>query len=209
MSDDLQRLIHTISQSGTPSELNSESLAVDAITSAMTTNGPLMFSKFPKFSTISKRSRVATFVAAGVIGFGGVAAAGPALLEQVESPDEVVVETTEVTEPSTTDVETPSTTEVVETPTTEPEDTTPPTSESTDDDGPETTIDDDDSPSVDDPDTEFDENDCEDGNHGKTVSSVARTPGRSSDDVTEAAHWSYGKHDSDDDDDEDGEKDKS
>lgn len=218
MSDDIQRLIETLSQAGTSAELDAESLAVDAIASAMTTNGTPMISKY------SKRARVASFITAGVIGFGGVAAAGPAVLDQISPSDdteEVVVddsvpETTEVEVTETTEVEdtTPSTTEVEEdedvTETSVADDDDVDDESDADDDGEDVDAVDVSTPKVDDPTTAFNEEECADGNHGKTVSSVARTEGRSSDDVRDAAHSKCGKDkpaDHDDDDADDGDDD--
>jgi hypothetical protein len=124
----------------------------------------------------SRRARVAAFVAAGVIGFGGVAAAGPggpfALTESDDTTttSDVTTTTSEVT---TTTIEMTTTTIEVTTTTSEPVEQ---------DDAPITQtvieeIDDADDETLDgdpDPDTEFDESKCLEGNHGKTVSAAAR-----------------------------------
>ena len=164
MSDDIQRLVESLNRPGQPAELGSESHAVDALASALTVKDTKMTPR------LTRKARVASFVAAGIIGFGGVAAAGPAVMDQIDGTPESPVATDE---PVTTDepVMTDASADAEE-------------------------ID------LDDPDTDFDENECADGNHGKTVSSVARSDGRTSQDVVDAAQSSCGKDKSDDGDDD-------
>ena len=82
VSDDIQRLVESLRSPGTPSELGSESLSVDALVSALTTK------ETPMTPRLTGKARVASFIAAGIIGFGGVAAAGPKVLDLTsdESP---------------------------------------------------------------------------------------------------------------------------
>ena len=119
--------------------------------------------------------RVVAVVAASLIGMGGIAAAGAATLRPardtgaIRTTDTTIPETTipETTVPETTTTVPETTTTVPETTTTVPETTIPETTI------PETTVPDAE-PLVDDPATEFDETQCADGNHGATVSSIAK-----------------------------------
>jgi hypothetical protein len=212
VNDDISNLVNSLRQAGTERELLEKSSAVDTIVSATTIESTSMTPRF------TRKARIASFVAAGIIGFGGVAAAGPAVMDQIggdDTPETVVDETvTTDAESATTEPEVTTTTEADETVTTEPEpelevttttdvettttdvETTPTTDVAgdADEDG-EAVL-------VDDPDTEFDETECAEGNHGKTVSSVARTAGRTSEDVVDAAQSSCGKDDKSDDGDE-------
>jgi hypothetical protein len=172
--DDLDDLFGQLRSPATPAELAAERDVVELMATAHpSSKATTMFT--------SRRARVATLIAAGIIGFGGVAAAGPAaynLLETdppVDEPEpvtepevevEVEVEVEKVTEPEVEgEPEEKSGEDVVDTGeeqvATDPEDPTLTA---------ETPI-----PGVDDEDTLFDEaNDCKLGNHGKTVSAAAR-----------------------------------
>ena len=67
--DDLDSLLGPLREPATPAELASERAMIDLMTTSHRhAKGTIMFS--------SRRARVATLIAAGVIGFGGVAAAG-------------------------------------------------------------------------------------------------------------------------------------
>ena len=93
MSDfeDLDDVFGALRSPATPSELSGETGMVDLMASHhRATKGSTMFT--------SRRSRVAVLIAAGVIGFGGVAAAGPGGFDLLDS--EPVVDTTTT---STTD----------------------------------------------------------------------------------------------------------
>ena len=95
MSDDIQRLVESLRSPGLESELRGESFAVDAIASTMTAKDASMNNRF------SKKARVASFIAAGIIGFGGVAAAGPAAMELVVGTDDMDEEPIAIEEEST------------------------------------------------------------------------------------------------------------
>ncbi len=95
--DDLDSLLGPLREPATPAELASERAMIDLMTTSHRhAKGNIMFS--------SRRARVATLIAAGVIGFGGVAAAGGGGLDldnlapqeveevEVEEVDEVEVE---------------------------------------------------------------------------------------------------------------------
>ncbi|MGB9345303.1 MAG: hypothetical protein WCA90_04665, partial [Ilumatobacteraceae bacterium] len=84
--DELDGLLGRLRQPATPAELASETKTVDLMaTTHRHAKGTTMFS--------SRRTRVATIIAAGLIGFGGVAAASPTLV----GPDDIdkYVEATE------------------------------------------------------------------------------------------------------------------
>ncbi len=123
----------------------------------------------------SRRARVATFVAAGVIGFGGIAAASPGGPFALTGSDDTTTTTdvTTTTSDVTTTSEVPTTTSDVTT-------TTSTAEVVLEDDASitrsmiEETVEADDATLADDPDTDFDQTTCLDGNHGKTVSAVAR-----------------------------------
>lgn len=221
--DPLDALFEDLRQPATASELAGESTAVDAaVTAMMSTKGTSMH-----LLSNSRRLRVASFVAAGIIGFGGVAAAGPAVYDTVAGGDEPQTDQPVddgVDEPSDS-VETTVApeTSVVETTTAPsvPENDDPeldPVLATTDDEVDVAIDDEDDAVTtsvalVDDPDTEFDETTCAEGNHGQTVSSIAHEtpsgPGKGQI-VSEAAHSSCGKldkHDESDDDESDHESD--
>lgn len=225
VSDPIDQLSSALRQPGTADELADEALAVDAIASAMTTtNGSTMPLQIAQRA--GRKARVASFIAAGIIGFGGVAAAGPAVVDLVDDNENDAVETNDAPAPDMPDLDgavvvvsdVPSTdvpntevptTEVSEEPdapvtTSEPEAPTTDVTTTTevaqdddesDDDAGETV--------VDNPDTAFDETECAEGNHGKTVSSVARSEGRSAEDVRDAAQSDCGKKDKTDDDSDD------
>jgi hypothetical protein len=218
--DPLDALFDDLRQPATPSELANESNAIDALlTTMMPPKGSSM-----RLLSDSRRLRVASFVAAGILGFSGAAAAGPAVYdtvtggeepkteESVEEPSDTVVDTTMATE--TTETETTTTSSVPD----NDDSVVDPVVATTDgeideldevdevdevDEG--TTI----VELVDDPDTEFDETTCAEGNHGQTVSSIAHEtpsgPGKGQI-VSEAAHSSCGKadkHDKESDDESD------
>jgi len=211
--DELDGLLDRLRQPATPAELASETEMVDLMaTTHRHAKGTTMFS--------SRRARVATLIAAGVIGFGGVAAAGPAVVgpddideyvatmaEQTEADVDEDIET-EVDEDIDVEVDEETTTTV-----TNPQETTTKTVDvdantfaaaiepvEAVEGGENTTT------TIEDPypDTDFNEAYCvggEDGNHGQTVSAVARDDrevlpeavwGTS---VTDAAHSMCGKFD--------------
>ena len=174
MNDELDHIMGALRSPATSDELAGESVIVDRMYHAHESKGPTMFT--------SRRTRVATRVAAGVLGFGSVAAAGPAAMqmltdqdqdqEQQEQPPapedgEVVVEQPEDDEEDGEEVvedgeedgeEAKEAAEEVEIVAEEAEDDTEKALEL-----------------VDDPATDFfDESQCLPGNHGKTVSAVAR-----------------------------------
>jgi hypothetical protein len=194
-SNDLDALLAALRSPAQPDELADESVAVHAMSNAFHTaasapsKGALTMITTNRFLS-SRRARVAILVTVGVIGVGSVAAAGPAVLNIGGSDPHVVPAVDDSTTTSTTSTTTSTTSTTMVPETTMPPETTLP---------PETTV----APGtpvvpttqVDDPNTDFNENDCADGNHGKTVSSVAQTPGRTSSDVRDAAHSSCGKDD--------------
>jgi hypothetical protein len=172
--DDLDTVFGPLRSDATPDELAGESSIVDAMArNHRTTKGSTMFS--------SRRARVAAFVAAGVIGFGGVAAAGPggplsvtdsdapAIEEEPEIIEEEIVEE----EPELVEEEIVDEPEIVEEePVEEEPEVVEPESAIE-----EITVDEADAAELprDDPDTYFREDlHCLEGNHGKTVSAAAR-----------------------------------
>ena len=172
--DDLDDILGPLRSAATPAELAGESSIVDAMArNHRTTKGSsTMFS--------SRRARVAAFVAAGVIGFGGVAAAGPGGPLSLTGSDD----TTTTSEATTTTVEeVVEEIEVEETTTTtevQPEEDLTITRSAVEEivDEQEVVEEDEevvDEPARDDPNTYFREDlYCLDGNHGKTVSAAAR-----------------------------------
>jgi hypothetical protein len=200
MSDfeDLDDVFGALRSPATPSELSGETGMVDLMTSHhRATKGSTMFT--------SRRARVATLIAAGVIGFGGVAAAGPGGLGVGRGGPGVTTTTEAIDVTTTTEVvEVTTTTEAVEVTTTtgviEDESLQRTAAVVVEEEigGAENP--------AEDPDY------CvEEGNHGKTVSEVARglIPGV---EVREAAQSSCGKDQDeneavDDDTDESGEVD--
>ncbi len=215
--DSLDALFDELRQPATASELAGESNAVDAaVTALMSTKGTSM-----QILSSSRRLRVASFVAAGIIGFGGVAAAGPAVYDTVAGdnapdteepagePSTTVVATTLAPEQSVTETTTTSSVLLNEDPETESDvdsDIDPvPVAIDVEVNEATTTV-----ALIDDPDTKFDETTCAEGNHGQTVSSIAHEtpsgPGKGQI-VSEAAHSSCGKDDKHDDESDDDESD--
>jgi hypothetical protein len=204
--DRLQALFDALAQPATPSELADEAQTVDVVARAISVSkGSTM-----QIPSNSRRLRVASFLAAGIIGFGGVAAAGPAVFDSVTGADDATsvnlvapstvpeVSLRETTVP-TTKPEATTTTDPEATTTTEPEATTSAVAAATggvSDDEPSADGEASVTELVDDPDTDFDETECAPGNHGKTVSSVAQAtpngPGKGAI-VSEAAQSSCGK----------------
>ena len=217
MTDPLDHLIHVLRSPAAPNELDGMEAAIDALHQAMIENLEPMMSptSTPPLSPVGRRRRmpVATLIAAGVLGFAGVAAAGPGGLlsdNGSEAPaasvpsDPFISTGTTVPATSTPDTSTPDTSaSETTTPTTDSDhDGTGTTSAPLSDDTTETSTADTTADSlVDDPATAFDETECAEGNHGKTVSSVAHAvepgPGHGAA-VSEAAHSSCGKQNSDD-----------
>jgi hypothetical protein len=211
--DDLDEVLGPLRSVARPAELSQERVMVDLMVNAhRTAEGKRMFT--------SRRARVATLVAAGVLGFGGMAAASPSLgggsseptfepmiVQQEEPPtgtvepeptDTVEPEPTDTVEPEPTDTVEPEPTDTVEP---EPTDTVEPEEEKVE---PES-----DAVPIDDPTTGFfNELNCAEGNHGKTVSAVARGDsdflekyamdnGGTTPSVNDAARSSCGKTDRD------------
>lgn len=189
--DEFDSLLGTLREPATPAELASERAMVDLMVKTQCNpKGNIMFS--------SRRTRVATFIAAGVLGFGGVAAAGGLRSSDAVPPVDVPA----VAHENEIEVEITTTTAAVD-----------------DDDAVDETdvvdaVDDDDAVDVaevtpavvqkpnagaDDLDTEFDENTCLPGNHGKTVSAVAHGDDErfTGVEVRDAAHSQCGKTDAD------------
>ena len=192
--DEFDSLLGTLREPATPAELASERAMVDLMVKTQCNpKGNIMFS--------SRRTRVATFIAAGVIGFGGVAAAGGLRSSDAVPPVDVpaVAHENEI-EVDDVEVEITTTTAAVD-----------------DDDAVDDAVDDDDAvdetddvaevappvgqepnAGVDDLDTEFDESTCLPGNHGKTVRAVAHGDERFTGvEVRDAAHSQCGKTDAD------------
>jgi hypothetical protein len=203
MSDPLDDLLQTLRSPARPAEHTRRDADVDAMHHA------LLDASEPAMPRPAARRRlpVATVIAAGILGFAGVAAAGPGGFFSADAPDpststvpetSTAPSTTETTiEPTTT--EATSTTESVST--TVPGNAAEPATSATEDAPDGTTAD---APLVDDPDTEFDETQCADGNHGRTVSSVAQSVEPGPDHgaaVSEAAQSSCGKQGDEADDD--------
>jgi hypothetical protein len=197
-SDDLDDVFGPLRSSATTPELANEAVAVDAMAHAHNA------SKGRITMLNSRKARVATLIAAGIIGFGGVAAAGPGGFQSLEVPDGDSVETTiattvpddpeEIEEPETTTETTEVPESSVVTTTDAPAVQAAQKEEAEDVDVPV-------APLEDDPDTAFNEETCLDGNHGKTVSAAARGDddfeGENTDgsdvEVRDAAHSSCGK----------------
>ena len=162
-------------------ELSQESATVDLMVNAHRTSEG-------KHMLTSRRARIATLVATGVLGFGGMAAASPDLggndpeVEKAiveESVEEQVVEVPVAEEPI---VEEPVVEEELETE--EPETEEPVVEVPAEPLPPKNDLD---------TDSGLLKFPCKEGNHGKTVSAVAHgdIPGVS---VTDAAHSSCGKN---------------
>jgi hypothetical protein len=201
---ELDKIIGALRSAANASEMAGEDAALDAMASTLAATPTTVR------SIGSPRSlRVVAVVAASLIGMGGIAAAGAGTFRPADDRGEIrgtdtVVDTTipDTTIPDTTIPDT-----VVDT-------TIPDTVVDTTIPGPETTVanllaeplvDEPllDEPLVDDPATEFDETQCAEGNHGATVSSIAREtppgPGHG-DAVSIAAQSSCGKNAAPDDD---------
>ena len=167
--DDLDDVFGPLRSAATDAELAGERSHVDAMARQhRRQKGHIMFS--------SRRARVATFVAAGVMGFGGIAAAGQGG-PLSRSGGGGTTTTTTTTEVTTTTSEAPTTTSEVTTTTSEVQldDAALITQDALITQSLIEELPAADSPElVDDPDTEFDETRCLEGNHGKTVSAVAR-----------------------------------
>ncbi len=193
---DLDAVFGPLRGAATADELVGRAEAVDAMTHVLVESNDRM-----SIMKVSRRTRVATLIAVGVIGFGGVAAAGPGGFIGNDDADiaDVDTVTTEAEQPVTTEAEQAVTTEAAPTTATEvptppeaeavsePEEAQNPTESTEQAAGSEFAL-------VDDPATVFDETMCLPGNHGATVSAVARgelvIDGI---DVTDAAHSSCGK----------------
>jgi hypothetical protein len=170
---DLDDVFGPLRSAARPAELERESATVDLMVHAhRTVEGKHMFT--------SRRARIATLVAAGVLGFGGMAAASPNLSELLttDQPADEPIEEPAVEEPV---VEEPVIEEpVVEEPIVEePAGEEPILGEVEIEEAvveavPEAEAPTDVVPLEDDPDTDFREDFCIPGNHGKTVSAVAR-----------------------------------
>ena len=184
--NDPDDVVDALRAPATTAELADQSAVVELMANACLTNAHTS-ARRTSMTSISRRTRVATLIAAGVIGFGGVAAAGPGGLDVLPAGSdgtESTEETEEVgtTVSTTTDV---TTTTMADDPAEEVEERQGVEVESSEEAGatgegvavevvellPERR---------DNPDTAFDEKYCatdEDGNelnHGKTVSAVAR-----------------------------------
>jgi hypothetical protein len=178
---ELDRVIGALRSPATAPELAGEETAVDAMAATMVSM-PATVRTFGGPRSL----RVVAVVAASLIGMGGIAAAGAATFRpsadrgDVRSAatvvDNTVVDDTVVDDTSTT---------TISSSTTVPDDTV--ADDISDDTG---------AALVDDPATEFDETQCADGNHGATVSSIAKEtpsgPGHG-DEVSVAAQSSCGK----------------
>ncbi len=187
MNDELDHIMGALRGPATGDELADESAVVDRMCHAHESKGPTMFT--------SRRTRVATLVAAGVLGFGSVAAAGPVAMQIVtgdtqnqqeeqssapEDGEEIVEQPVEGEEDGGDVVE--EVAESGEGDSAEVEEATEEVEEAVDAEVVEEAADgevvEDDATSMptmeDDPDTFFNEEDCLPGNHGKTVSAVAR-----------------------------------
>jgi hypothetical protein len=179
---EFDKIIEALRSSANAAELSGEDADLEAMASTLAAT-PGTVRSFGSARSL----RVVAVVAASLIGMGGIAAAGAATLRPARddgktSTADTVADTTlpETTIPETTVPETTAPE------TTIPETTVPDTAAET---------------LVDDPTTEFDETQCAEGNHGATVSSIAKEtpPGPGHGEVvSEAAHSSCGK-DADDD----------
>jgi hypothetical protein len=149
-----------------------------------------------RMRSTSRRARVGILIATGIIGFGGVAAAGPGgVFDSDEQTQESTTTTTEaVVEPTTTVATSVEVTTTVAA--TLPTTTVPAPEEATAMVAEVPAGEVEPVPAIDDPATDFDETMCLEGNHGKTVSAVARGELVIPDiDVRDAAHSSCGKQD--------------
>lgn len=213
--NDPDDVVDALRAPATTAELSDESAVVDLMANAYLTTAPSSVRR-ASMTPISRRTRVATLIAAGVIGFGGVAAAGSGGLDILSAGSDGT-ETTEGIEEVGTEVSTTTdvtTTTMADDPAEEVEDEQGVDEESSEDDAVtsgqnvdgvvEPVTEDRDNPL-----TTFDENDCatdEDGNelnHGKTVSAVARgDAGFEEFEVRDAAQSDCGKVDRDTDEDD-------
>jgi type IV secretory pathway VirB10-like protein len=197
-SDDLDDVFGPLRSTATRAEIANEASAVDAMAHAHNA------SKGRITMLNSRKARVATLIAAGIIGFGGIAAAGPGgfqSLEVPEDPVETTIATTVPDEPENKEPETTTETTGV------PESSAVATTEDPPEEPadvkaakvPEAPVE----PAEEDPDraTVFNESTCLDGNHGKSVSAAARDDeefeGQNADEsdveVRDVAHSSCGK----------------
>lgn len=188
---EIDDLIGVLRGPALPCELADEHRAVAAMVGAFHSSEGQT-----RMRSTSRRARVGILIATGIIGFGGVAAAGPGgVFDSDEQTQEATTTTTEaVVEPTTTvatsvEVTTTVATTLASTTVPAPEEATAVVAEVP---AGEVAL----VPASDDPDTEFDETMCLEGNHGKTVSAVARGELVIPDiDVRDAAHSSCGKQD--------------
>ena len=180
---ELDRVIGALRSAATSAELAGEDTAVEAMAATMaSTPAPIRSLGSPR------ALRVVAVVAASLIGMGGIAAAGAATLRPSADrgnlrSDDTVSDATVRDDITATTI--PTTTTILS--------ATLADATLADDTGVV--------PLVDDPATEFDETQCAEGNHGATVSSIAKDtppgPGHG-DEVSIAAHSSCGKDTSDD-----------
>jgi type IV secretory pathway VirB10-like protein len=207
-TDDLDDVFGPLRSSATTPELANEAITVDAMTHAHNA------SKGRITMLNSRKARVATLIAAGIIGFGGVAAAGPGGFQSLELPDEDPVETTIATtvpdEPE--EIEEPEVPEADEEPAPPApeeaivfveEDPPPPPDDDEESLEPEEAQADSDVLEEQDDAVAFVEKHCVEvdgveGNHGKTVSAVAHGDDPFADadvevEVRDAAHSNCGK----------------
>ncbi|MBG7605906.1 MAG: hypothetical protein IZT58_14970 [Actinobacteria bacterium] len=213
-SDDLDDVFGPLRSSATTPELANEATTVDAMAHAHNA------SKGRITMLNSRKARVATLIAAGIIGFGGVAAAGAGGLQSLELPEAVPVETTIATtvpdepeEPEVPEVdEEPAPPAPEEAVVLVEEDPPPPPDDDEEPLAPEEAQADSDVLEEQDAAVAFVEANCVEvdgveGNHGKTVSAVAHGDDLSEDSVAEAeadvevrdaAHSNCGKNDAED-----------
>jgi hypothetical protein len=204
--DDPDDVFRTLRMPANDVETRDESLVVDLMVSAHPTSTGDRMTTSTRFA--SRRARVGALIAAGVIGFGGVAAASPGGLdpfglgpEQAPVVEDAIVEDTVVLE-TTPETTVPDDTMQEETVPEEdlPEAVAPEeisVERSAADEGEVVLVEPADTPMfVDNPHTAFNEELCLPGNHGKTVSAVARgEAGFEGIDVRDAAQSDCGKKD--------------
>ena len=175
----LQRLLDALSAGARPDELGGERAAIDAMAAAIVkTKGTHVH------RLTSRTSRAAAIVTATVIGIGGLAAAAAGGVLPTGGPPDFIQGLPDSAPPDERPpVDTPEQVDESTSTTVEEEAVVAPAAEEV------TAL-------VDDPNTAFDETQCAEGNHGKTVSSVAHAtepgPGKG-EIVSEAAHSSCGK----------------
>jgi hypothetical protein len=184
---ELDRIIAALRSAAHSSELGGEDAAVDAMASTLASTPATVH------SVGSPRSlRVVAVVAASLIGMGGIAAAGAATFGPAQDRNEIRAADTVVdaTTPDTAAADNAITDDTIT-------DDTITDDAITDDAVTDDAITDDTGAElVDDPTTAFDETQCAEGNHGATVSSIAKeTPSGPDhgDAVSEAAQSSCGK----------------